>query len=202
MAEEIFTKLYSGNAVEEISMNRISVLMQNEENRKLLAEYIYQRFYTRYLKIFDYDSSELFRKQYKSGFLIMTSCCIVIENFASFLDGSNKTPFGKGDERFKAVFKYAEKYGNKLHELNDCQLYSNIRNGLLHQGETYNNFKIKRKGDLIDGKTINATRILVEINKLLLDYKEELSDNSVPWDGVLWDSCRMKLREIIKNCSK
>jgi hypothetical protein len=202
MAEVIFTKIYSDNSSEEISMEKISVLMQSEENRKILAEYIYQRFYTRYLKIFDYESSEIFKKQYKSGFLIMTSCCVVIENFASFLDGTNKTPYGKGDERFNTVFDYAGRHNNELFKLKNCKFYSTIRNGLLHQGETYNSFKIRRDGALINYKTINATRFLIELKKLLLNYRNELSDDSVSWDGVLWDSCRMKLREIIKNCSQ
>jgi hypothetical protein len=61
-----------------------------------------------------------FNEEYKNGFLIMTSCSLLIETFASFLLGLNETPRGKSTDMFNKVFEYAEIKENEFYV---CDIY-------------------------------------------------------------------------------
>ena len=50
------------------------------KDKKALANFIYDRLYGRYLKPFDFRSAE-YEKNYKNGFALMTSSCLLIETF-------------------------------------------------------------------------------------------------------------------------
>lgn len=211
-----FARYYENKKIYEFTMDDIENLIKNEENKKLIGELIYQRYYNRFLKIFFYKSKleyDYFQKidgyeqvktqnefntEYKNGFVIMTSCCLLIETMAAFFNGSNETK-NNGNETFNSIFRQSEKYNNDLKIFLNEPFYKNIRCSLLHQGETYGKFKIRRDGILFDkvSKTINAKLFCDSLNDFLISYKEELEVER--WDSSLWDNCRSKLRYIIKN---
>ncbi len=212
----LFARYYnSENVLEKVSMSDMGELIKDEKYKSRIADLIYERYYNRYLKIFFFSSKEekiytknskevknkIFQEEYKNGFVIMASCCLLIETLASFFTGNNKTPKDESVEMFKTVFKQAEKYSNKLKIFHNESFYSKVRCGILHQGETYGKFKILRKGKLFDNKeyTINATEFCLELNKFLKSYTEELKNLETRWDSDIWDKCRIKIRHIIDN---
>ena len=207
-----FARYYKNRKLVNVSMTDMGNLISDKINQKIIAEHVYERLYNRFLKIFDFSSSRLneyekegktefrnvFNEEYKNGFLIMTSCSLLIETFSSFLLGQNKTPRGKSDGMFNTVFEYAESKNNELKQFKNKLFYSNIRCGLLHQGETYGKFKITRKGlNLIEDETINAILFLNHLKSLLQTYQIDLAEGR--WDSKEWDACRLKIRHIIIN---
>ena len=100
---------------------------------------------------------------------------------------------------FNIFFRKANLYNNPLSIFENQKFYKNIRCGILHQGETYKGFKIRRSGKLYDSETqtINSSKFATQLEKFLKEYTEELS--SQKWDSELWDNCRQKLRFIIQN---
>lgn len=209
----IFSRYYNTNKkLISVSMKEIEDLIKDETNKEVIAEYLFHRFYERFIKPFDYNNEQtdtysiekgiitknIFNTEFKSGFLMMSSACILIENISGFLQGKDKT-YGKGDKHFNMVFLKCKEYNNPLKIFHDEKLYKNIRNGLLHQGETYDNFKINRKGELFNKKEnrINATKFVENITIFLKDYKEELIN--ADWDSQEWINCRAKITSIIEN---
>ena len=207
-----FTRHYKDNKLIEISMIDIDLLMKDSKNKSLIADYVYERLYNRFLKIFDYTDNttaiydkhgkkierNIFNEEYKNGFLIMTSCSLLIETLASFLVGQDKTPKDKHVDMFKIVFKYAETKNNDLKIFQSIYFYWNIRCGLLHQGETYGKFKITREGtELFEDNTVDAHLFFIHLKSLLLSYKEDLI--IAEWDSKEWDACRQKIRYIESN---
>lgn len=209
-----FARYYEERKLYEISMSEIEKLLENESNKEQIADIIYHRYYDRYLKPFFYSSFENqtyvvndqlkstkilneFNTEYKSGFVIMTSCCLLIETVSTFFDGLDQSK--NGSTTFKAVFKKATEYSNNLSIFENQPFYNNIRCGLTHQGETYGKFKISRNGQLFDEEnlTINATLFCNSLKDFLRSYCEELKTSK--WDTDIWDKCRIKLRYIIKN---
>lgn len=209
-----FTKHYKDKKLVDISMTEIESLIEDKANQELIAEYVYQRLYNRFLKIFDFKSEIMvsyekngklaemnaFNEEYKNGFLIMTSCSLLIETFASFLVGQNETPRGESQNMFNKVFEYAEIKGNDLKQFKNGQFYGKIRCGLLHQGEVYGKFKITRKGiRLLEEDTINANLFFKYLKQLLLTYRDDLTIGN--WDSKQWDACRIKIRYITSNAN-
>jgi uncharacterized protein YaaR (DUF327 family) len=188
----------------------------DEKNKSVIANAIYRRYYERYLKLFFYENAEssaytdeqgnsnkknVFKTEYKNGFLMMASSSLLIETLASFINGNNKTPRGESEKSFKLIFSKAEEYGNNLKEFKIINYYSDIRCAILHQGETYTKYKIQRTGPLLDDSRneINATRFTELLRDFLQSYVKELKQSK--WDSDLWDNCRIKIRHIITNAS-
>lgn len=69
-----------------------------------------------------------------------------------------------------------------------------MRCGILHQGETYNGWKIIRTGKILNNKTINATKFLKALDSTLKKYRDELKTNK-----TLFKNCQTKIQHIIKN---
>lgn len=212
----LFSRYYSPEKkLIEVSMSKIIELIKNEENKAFIAECVFERLYTRFLKIFEFESKEVceyskynekvskfvFEEEYKSGFIQLAACSLLIETFAAFLTGENETPRGEGSNRFKKVFEYAEMKQNQLKifiKRND--FYGRIRCGLLHQGETKGNYTITRKGlSLLNNDEIDAFLFHKYLKLLLIEYREDLKGKN--WDDVIWDSCRQKIRHIVNNVS-
>lgn len=209
-----FARYYKERKLVNVTMEDIERYITDETNKEKIAEFIYHRYYERYLKIFFFESKniatytddenkektgDIFKTEYKNGFVMMASCCLLIETLASFFKGDDKTPRGSGTQPFETLFKKAIDYNNKLGEFCNEKFYTNVRCGILHQGETYKEFKIRRTGELYDkpNSQINATMFANELKAFLKSYIDELK--SAKWDGELWDNCRVKLRYIINN---
>ncbi|WP_321306761.1 hypothetical protein [Marinifilum fragile] len=195
-----------------ISMEEMETLITNQENKVEIADHLYERLYTRYLKMFDYVSDEsafyekngekknqnIFNTEYKNGFLQLAACSLLVETLAGFLTGENETPNGQSRNRFNKVFEYATVKGNDLKEFKDTDFYQKIRCGILHQGETKGRYTITRNSTKIkDGDEINAHRFHKALKKLLNEYKNDLKTRN--WNDEMWDCCRQKIRFIINN---
>ncbi|HPG47238.1 MAG TPA: hypothetical protein PKW76_16295 [bacterium] len=211
-----FVRYYDKNKyLVNVTMSEMEKLITDKNNKDKIAELIYQRYYERYLKLFFYESDNtdtyynekgkepknaiIFNKEYKNGFLMMASSCLLIETLSAFLEGDDQTPRGQGRHSFESFFHKANEYKNELHTFNNSNFYSNIRCGILHQGETYNGFKIRRTGDLHSqtDNAINATKFVELLDLFLQSYVDELKTSR--WDSSIWDNCRIKLRHIIQN---
>ncbi len=211
-----FSRYYKDRKLYDFSMSDIESLIVDETNKKQLADIIFHRYYDRYLKPFYFSSptqqtytetvnenevkslKNEFTTEFKSGFVIMTNCCLLIEVIATYFEGANETT-KSGSETFKAVFKKANEYSNELKIFENEHFYRNIRCGLLHQGETYGKFKIRRSGALLNKEhlTINAKLFCDKLKDFLNSYRQELM--TAKWDSDIWDKCRIKLMHIINN---
>ena len=177
---------------------RISVSEYNEMVFKRdtghLAEFVYYRFYGRYIKPFFFRNS-VYKKHYKNGFAMLASGCLLIEALESFYQGTETTQ-GRGDDVFDSFFKRSTRFK----ELSGVGFYKNIRCGLLHQAETTGGFVIGRTGPLFEShkKRINTQKFLEALDSELQEYKRRLTRSD--WDSELWDNFRRKMRFIIKHC--
>lgn len=208
-----FSRFYDENGILiDVSMDEMLVFIEDEQKKGLVAEYVYERLYTRFLKIFDFphysvkeytkkgviEKRNVFNEEYKNGFLMMASCALLIETFAAFLEGHNETPSGNS-KSYTRVFEKAEEWENDLKLFKNKQIYKHIRCGLLHQAETTGKFKITRRKDaeIFEGTTINAQKFFEALKKLLQTYKEYLT--TADWNCAEWDACKMKIKHIVAN---
>ena len=209
-----FARYYENRKLIDVSMDEIETLITDSTNKEKIANLIYRRYYERYLKIFFFESSKteiyevenaspveknVFNTEFKNGFVMMASCCLLIETLSAFIEGDDKTPRGQGNKSFEIIFSKAEQYGNSLHTFSKENFYTVVRCGILHQGETYKSFKIRRTGDLYNKSesAINASLFATELKSFLKSFAGELKTSK--WDGELWDNCRIKLRHIVSN---
>src|SRR5262245_60152533 len=101
----------------DITVKDCKKFIANKDKKKLSA-FIYDRFYSRYLKPFDFPSDN-YNKNYKNGFAIMTSCCLLIETFVSFTEIKYRDTNRQSRQCFGHFFVTQDKFkefaiGNKL----------------------------------------------------------------------------------------
>jgi hypothetical protein len=174
---------------------RITVRQYREfkasQDQDKIADLINYRFIERYIEPFKNNRS-------KHGFSMMAVSCLMIEALFCFRQGRKKTGEKGCDvfERFFASSAYLKDFVGFGGEF-----YSNVRCGILHQGETYCGWKILRKGDLFSetDKTINATRFMTALEKELHEYTAELK--TAPFRSKLWRKAIRKLDHICENCN-
>ena len=193
-----------GNEQTVTIQNYLDLLKKKDDGKVEIADFIYQRLFTRYLKPFLYEDAT-YSSQYKNGFSIMANSCLLIETIQSFKNG-----WGDSDKKSPEAFQQFLKTESNFSDfINGINLYSDIRCGILHQGETKGGWKINRgnKKDsreppkpLIDKTTkeINSIAFAKEVEKSLKKYSGELKN--AEWDSENWDNFRTKMRRIIKNC--
>lgn len=184
-----------------------------QRDKSKIAEMVYQRFYERYLKPYTYSNPN-FKKNYKNGFAIMGSSCLMIETYMAFRKGIKNADgqvrdcfceFLNSEVEFD-VFKDERRNddGYYLKEALPSKFYYNIRCGILHQGETNEGWTITRKKEnkMFDESTlkINAYLFMKNLEKVLKRYKSELK--KVGWDDEIWEYLRNKLDFVIANCQK
>lgn len=165
------------------------------KDKDLIADFIYNRLYYRYLKPFAFKNAD-YKKNYKNGFSIMANCCLLIETIESFKNG-----WGDSGNKSELAFVQFFKSDKNFSELKNSgsEFYKKVRCGILHQGETTGGWLINRSGEkLCDSKTINAFKFSRRIELSLNDYKTELKN--AEWDSEIWDNFRTKMRKIISNC--
>ena len=169
----------------------------NVQSKKDIANLIYQRLYSRYLKLFDF-ADKTFKSQYRNGFAIMANCCLLIETLESFKNGWEDTL--KLSEKAFEQFFTTDNFFIELKTFEN-DFYKNVRCGILHQGETLNGWKISRMyKSLFDSKTntIDSLTFHFRLKKSLKQYCDDLE--SEDWNSILWRLCRKKIKHIIDNC--
>ncbi|MGV8162429.1 MAG: hypothetical protein ACP5N2_03815 [Candidatus Nanoarchaeia archaeon] len=166
------------------------------EDKKSIANLVYFRFYDRYIKPFQYPSKD-YRSNYKHGFAIIASCCLMIEALESFYQGLEHTRRkGEGERVFKDFFiRYKH-----IFLIDGVFFYKYVRCGILHQAETINGIRIIRSGETYNAKskTINATLFLTKMERALKLYKADLEKSA--WESEIWINLRKKMKFTIDHC--
>jgi hypothetical protein len=175
--------------------NKWLELDDKELAKEKIADMVYYRLFGRYIKPYNFCNNN-YKKEYKNGFAMMASGCLLIETLMSFKKGRNETPFKEASGIFEDFFSE----NKNLEMFKDISFYENIRCGILHQGETKCGWKITREGKepLLKNKTINATKFLRELNECLVKYRSDLIDKD--WNDPIWIKCITKIEYIINNC--
>ena len=200
---------------EKITIQTIEEWIE-KENKKELANFFFDRFYVRYLKPFEFEDDE-FTKSYKNGFAIMTSCCLLIETFVSYTKLEFKDTSYKSERCFGYFFsKHKEfncfaKGGLEINQYENLitkklnnkgiprDFYKNVRCGILHNGETKNNWKIIRSGKLFNekNKSINATIFLKHLKNIILQFQNELIKSDFN-NSEVWTTYKARLKFLIE----
>lgn len=179
----------------EITISQVNQWI-SASNTGELARFLYQRLYRRYIKSFEYKALD-YKKDFKDGFSIMANCCLLIETYVSFTVPALKNTFGKSEKCFGYFFVtyprfhyfstgglLATQYADTNNPTKDNGLphdfYSNVRCGILHNGETRNGWKIGRSGELFNPveKKINATKFLKGLKKTIEELYQNLQNSN------------------------
>jgi hypothetical protein len=137
----------------------------DRQERDLIAEFIFRRLQSRYLKPFQFEDQK-YTQQFKNGFSIMANCCLLIETLQSFKNGWEDSQ-GKSMEAFTQFLSTETKIAKVFKSKKQKEgFYKNIRCGILHQGETTGGWTINRnrKGkNLFDNSTFEVNSIVFAI---------------------------------------
>jgi hypothetical protein len=175
-----------------------SLLLKNDDaTKKRLVYVIYHRLNNRYG-----DPLAHVPTNKRSGFLTMAISCLMIEAFQSFREGLEYTrATGAGQKCFSKFFSEIAAFSSLKPFAGD--FYSNIRCGILHQAETYGNWRvIRRKGSPlfdVSRKAINADCFFEELVKSFENYCHELE--AADWSSALWVAAKRKLKAICDHCN-
>jgi hypothetical protein len=203
--EDVYANLSNASKsielAKDLTIEEFYELLQNNK-RKAISEFVYQRFNQRYLAPF-----AMTNKEFNSGFAQMAACCLMIETLESFKNGWKDTRYLKDDNGadiyggmiFNNFFVRHSRYFSDFIGLGN-EFYSSIRCGILHQAESNNGWRIKRKGDLYDrsARAINSTRFRNRMRKCLKEYCSELE--TAPAESDVWKNFKTKMAYIIQNC--
>ena len=160
--------------------------------------------------------------EFKSGFLMTASACLLIEAIQTFYDGKNESRDPNRDEgsdeigseaAFIRFFEANEEFFPALREtfhlksvlkggktIRKCAFYKHIRCGILHQAETTGRYSIVRdESPLFDpsGKSINANKFLQAVENCLNKYIAILRAEKIT--SELWEATGFKLKHICDN---
>lgn len=185
------------------------------KDKSSLANFIHNRLYGRYIKPFDFKNED-YIKNYKNGFALMTSCCLLIETYVSFTkkeylntDKQSAKTFGHfftTESRFSSFSKGGLKTDGTLSDKRDGGIpndfYYNVRCGILHNAETRNGWIITRDSSKVyfnpDKKEINATKFANRLKSVLLVYKNRLIESDYDCDEI-WINFIKRLEKLIKD---
>jgi hypothetical protein len=163
-------------------------------DRDKIADFLQARFEERY-----FAPILSMNPEQKHGFLIMAICCLTIEALECFRHGWRSTD-KKTKDAFKAFLTQEPRFAVFSPYVDS--FYKGVRCGILHQGETYRGWKIRRGGPLLDDNTlsVNASRFHLELQRVLADYVKELKGSD--FKSKLWKQARKKLTDLVANCEK
>jgi hypothetical protein len=168
--------------------------LQKDQNS--IANFVFYRLHSRYIKPFQFKDSK-YRKEFKNGFSLMASCCLLVETLQSFKNG-----WGDSRNNSRNAFTQFFNSDNNFPELRNRggDVFEDIRCGILHQGETKNGWSITRGGKvLLNAKQIDATIFLHRLEKSLKEYVRLLKTDS--WESRTWIKFRKKMSTVISNCN-
>lgn len=169
-----------------------------QQDRGALVAFIAERFTERYITPIEAIPNEPEDK--RNGFCTMAICCLMIEALASFWKGRPETPRGEGGPTFRWFFEQSQNVSLVDLKEHGGKFYTNVRCGILHQGETTGGWKIRRDGDLFHPTTltINATKFHLALVQCLDAYCKALEADD--WDGPVWLAFKCKMNTICQNC--
>ena len=221
-SEKFLVRYYSGGILKECSISQYEDFLKAKD-REAISQIIYWRLYGRYIKPFEFND-RTYKKEFKNGFAMMASCCLLIETYIGFkkerslLLNKDETDF-HSSKHFAYFFTEESEFSllndvslninghwilgkNKPGLIND--FYNNVRCGILHYGETKNGWTINRNNDDkyidINNKTINAFSFMNRLKRVIKKYTDDLLEKD--WDSAEWETARKKMENVIGNCSE
>lgn len=131
------------------------------------------------------------------GVAMMAVACLLIEALQSYREGWPHTN-RMSRQAFLTFFATTPRFA--VFQPIAEQFYTEVRCGILHQGEPLACWLIRRRGPLYDAqlRCINAALFLPELRHVLDDYLDTL--RMAAWDGELWDRVRIRMDTTCKNC--
>jgi hypothetical protein len=119
-------------------------------------------------------------KHTTSGFAALALDCIVIETMEQFRQGTQKTPYKKGEAYFVS-FLTGTSFSAYITPLQAAQFYAQIRCGLLHQSEAEKSLIRRNLTDPLIGPTkdkkgviVNAKLFHAQLEKAIHEYANVL----------------------------
>ena len=158
------------------------------KRRDQIADAIERRFTERYITP---ANSEL-----KHGFTMMAIGCLMLEALESFKRGWKKSVRQSKKLFVEFLDREPEFAAFKRH---GSAFYTNVRCGILHQAETTGGWRIIRSGSLLDGYTINATKFIAALQRVLKAYCSALKTES--WGSKEWNKVNRKMSYVCENCA-
>lgn len=147
------------------------------------------------------------------GFAIMSLCSLLIETIQSYRDGLPSTNWRelqrlvkkikrvepeysltsiKDVNSGKAFSRFFRRFRREFDGLSGKKFYNNVRNGLLHQGQTKRGWTIRTDGlKLHEAKVINRDIFADRLERAFSSYLDELA--SAQWNSLLWKNARRKV---------
>lgn len=188
------TKLSSRYTVEDYESFRDA----KTPNKNAIADLLYERFDERFIgPVLDVKA-----KKNGHGFAMMATACLAIEAFQSFVNGDvSDSHTGRVSAKlFESFFKGNPSFGLTGKRIGS--FYCHVRNGLIHDAETRSGWRIVRTGPLFnkETKTINATKFIKELRKVIKEYSTSLHD--IEWSDERWVKVINKFDSIVKRCEK
>jgi hypothetical protein len=186
--------------------------MESSEDRVGLGDFIEQRLLERYVLPVTHTCQ-------KNGFLMVAASCLLIETLESFYRGRESTHKSIKPADIDAACRPSDpKRGSSKSEVAFCyffqrfprfsafrpvarSFYTDVRCGILHQGETTGGWRVIRKGPMFepDSRTLNATRFLNGVAAAVQEYARCL--RSADWESGLWANFKGKMNATINHCN-
>lgn len=169
--------------------------MAQAEDRAGIAKFLHDRFMERYI-----SPLKAVKAGEENGFLIMASCCLLIEGLTAFREGWCSTE-GLSERAFQLFFDQEDRFA--LFRGHEHDFWKSVRCGILHQGETGSGWTLNftdRFGELFvaSGKRVNCCKFMEQLEAVLADYRDLLS--RTPWNYEQWRNVRRKMEATIKDC--
>lgn len=125
---------------------------------------------------------------------MMAVSCLVIETLESFYEGLPDTR-NRSAEMFRSFLRRETPL--KLFGGGRDWFFTDIRCGLLHQGEVRGGWRIRRSGLLLDqeNRTINAEAFVRTLSGEIARYAQALE-----LDDLVWSNFKNKMKAVCENC--
>ena len=164
--------------------------LEAAKDREGIARFLRERFTERYFR-------PLESVQAPHGFFTMAISCLLIEAIQAFRNGWQ----GTTEQRKKPYRKFFQDHPSfGVTPAHADELYDNIRSGILHLGETYGGWRIRRSGPMLDfgNRTVNADLFFAEVQRSFEEYCEQLARRG--WGSEIWVKFRDRMNDLIRHC--
>jgi hypothetical protein len=153
------------------------------------------------------------------GFAMMALCSLLVETFQSYRDGI-PTTFRSELDRFRSLSavpvayripaglqvngkktfrRFFGRYRRLFAHVSGARFYKNIRNGLLHQGQTKAGWTLRKRGSTAcdpQRRIIFRDDFVEKLEVAFGDYLKELQKR--PWNSKLWTNAARKIWWLIR----